>query len=124
MHDGKTRKIVRKDPPPDRSEFFASHRVVLVVLSGASAGEEHLLDDRHLTLGRGAHVDLRFDDDAMSQEHAAFELVDSCFRVRDLASTNGIRLNGHPTLAAELKPGDKLEIGSHTFRYVQEVQSQ
>jgi pSer/pThr/pTyr-binding forkhead associated (FHA) protein len=58
----------------------------------------------------------------MSREHAAFELVEGAFRVRDLASTNGIRVNGSPMLAAELKHGDRLEIGEHEFQYILEEQ--
>ena len=58
--------------------------------------------------------------DSMSREHATFELVEDCFRVRDLGSTNGLRVNGHPTLVCELKHGDKVEIGELSLQYLQE----
>jgi pSer/pThr/pTyr-binding forkhead associated (FHA) protein len=122
MQDGYTRKIERAEPGRDYGDFFARHRVALVALSGAAAGSEYALEEPRVSLGRGPGVDLAFDDSAMSREHAAFELVEGAFRVRDLASTNGIRVNGSPMLAAELKHGDRLEIGEHEFQYILEEQ--
>lgn len=120
MHDGQTRKIERRPPPKDGADFFATHAVSLIVLSGSRAGSDYALDKLEVTVGRGADADLGFDDDAMSREHAAFELSETGFRVRDLGSTNGVRVNGHPTLSADLKHGDKIEIGDHSFQYLQE----
>jgi len=120
MQDGHTRKRRRPDPAPEPSRFLAENRVWLVFAEGPRAGSELALDRPRMEMGRSPEVDLCFDDDAMSREHACFEVIDEGFRVRDLGSTNGVYLNGSPVLAAELKHGDQLQIGEHAFRYLVE----
>lgn len=120
MQDGRTRKLAPPKISARRHSFLTANRASLVILEGPAAGCEYDLDRPRLDLGRGPGVDLAFRDDAMSREHVAFEQIDDGFRVRDLASTNGVLLNGSPVLAAELKHGDRLRIGEHTFRYLVE----
>jgi pSer/pThr/pTyr-binding forkhead associated (FHA) protein len=121
MHDGKTRRRRRPAPPPAPVAFLLAHRATLVVLEGSGAGREIPLDRARMEMGRGEEVALRFDDQAMSRQHATFEALDHCIRVRDLGSTNSVMVNGSPVLAAELKHGDRIEIGAHVFQYVVEA---
>jgi pSer/pThr/pTyr-binding forkhead associated (FHA) protein len=118
VHDGRTRKTPRKPPPPRPNPFLECNRATLVVIEGPAAGSEYELDRPRLELGRGPELPLSFADEAMSREHAAFEADDAGFRVRDLGSTNGIRVNGSDVLAYELKHGDRVEIGEHVFQYL------
>jgi pSer/pThr/pTyr-binding forkhead associated (FHA) protein len=120
MQDGRTRKQVRPKPAAPAPAFLDDHRVVLVILAGPGSGTELALDRHRIEMGRSEAVQLSFADDAMSREHACFEVIDGGFRVRDLASTNGVELNGSPVLAAELKHGDRLRIGDHEFQYLVE----
>lgn len=120
MHDGATRKLKRSDPRPPGLEFFERFQATLVVVEGGAAGSEFPLERARVSIGRGPEVDLAFEDDAMSKEHAVLELADGSFRLRDLASTNGVLLNGSPTLAAELKHGDRIQLGAHTFQFLLE----
>ena len=48
------------------------------------------------------------------------ELDDNGFGVRDLASTNGVRVNGKPVLAAPLSHGDRIQLGECELQYVVE----
>jgi len=98
--------------------FQREREAMLVVLSGPAAGRELSLDHPRLTVGRGADVDLRFDDDAMSHSHAALEYADGGFRIVDLESTNGTRVNGASVRIADLDHGDRLELGEHVLQYV------
>jgi len=118
MRDGQTMKLTRRGDHVAAAGFLEAHEVSLVTLSGATAGNEYALDQAPMTLGRGPGVDLAFDDAAMSQRHAAFELCSEGFRIRDLGSTNGVRVNGAATQAADLKHGDRLAIGQHEFQVV------
>lgn len=122
MQDGRTRRIIRKEGAPEHA-FLRQHQVTLVIKRGPAAGSEFPIEKDTTVLGRGPGVELPFDDEAMSREHAAFEAFDTGLRVRDLASTNGLRVNGHESLAADLKHGDELEIGQHTFQVVIEARS-
>ena len=120
MHDGRTRRLPRREPATPVPAFFREVRALLRVLAGAGAGTDLPLDRERAILGRGPGVDLQIDDPAMSREHAAFELADTAFRMRDLGSTNGVLVNGRETLACELESGDRIEIGEHVFEYVVE----
>ena len=82
--------------------------------------EEFLIDREQSVVGRSPKADFCISDDAMSQEHVAFELQNDGFRVRDLASTNGMRVNGAEVLVADLKHGDSIEVGNATLRFVLE----
>ena len=119
MRDGYTREIERGDlESPDFLRFIAGHQISIVVVSGADAGSEFTIEGPTTTLGRGESADIRFADPALSSEHAAVEFTSDGFRLRDLGSRNGTRLNGGDVKAAELKHGDRIELGGRTFQFV------
>jgi pSer/pThr/pTyr-binding forkhead associated (FHA) protein len=115
-----TRKINRPDETNSAEEFFQRFSVTLVMTEGSATGSEFVLDRESVVLGRGPGVDLNFDDTSMSRAHASFELTQDGFRVRDMASTNGVHLNGTRVQSAELKHGDHLVLGEHSFQYLVE----
>ena len=102
MKDGRTIRISRTEDRSGIDDYLASHRASLIIEKGPAAGEEYLLESAQTVVGRSPDVDFSFCDDAMSREHVAFELQESGFRVRDLASTNGMKVNGGDTLVAEI----------------------
>ena len=120
MQDGPPRKVQRQPAAKPLGGFLASHRAVIVTLSGTTAGNEYELEAERTVVGRGPGVELAFDDKTMSREHAAFEVRDDAMCVRDLGSTNGILVNGGATLSCELKHGDRIELGEHQFQLVLE----
>ncbi len=120
MRDGRTRKLERPPEQTRASQFFAVFKVTIVIVEGPSAGTEFEIDRESVVLGRGPDVDLCFDDSAMSREHATLELTGDGFRLRDLASSNGVTVNGAPTLACDLKHSDRFQLGEHVFQYVLE----
>ena len=119
MQDGQTRKVGRETAVP-LPAYYMDHRVALVTVAGVTAGNEYELSQERTTVGRGPGVDIAFDDTTMSREHAAFEFTDDALRIRDLGSTNGVLLNGGTVLQAELKNGDRIELGDHRFQIVLE----
>lgn len=102
---------------PDVSRYLARYEVTLRVVQGTREGAEYPLRRERLTLGRKREADLVFDDDLMSRVHAAIEFHDGGFRVVDLGSRNGTRLNGEPVSSSRLQDGDRIEIGNHGFRF-------
>jgi pSer/pThr/pTyr-binding forkhead associated (FHA) protein len=118
MKDGQTRKVATKAERDGERGFLATHSATLVFAAGPLAGSEVELEKARMTLGRGAGTDVVLDDASISHEHAALELFGTGFRVRDLGSTNGVRVNGAKVSVANLKHGDRLELGSLAFRYV------
>ncbi len=118
MKDGHTRPLTRSDVTS--AVFLATHRATLVVIEGSAAGSEHVLTDASYVIGRSPTADLSFSDEAMSGSHAAIELTANGYKVRDMGSTNGTRVNGSAIEAADLKHGDKISAGEHTLQYLLE----
>ena len=118
MQDGSTRKVQRQSA--GTGGFLASHRASIVTLSGATSGNEYELERERTTVGRGPGVDIAFDDETMSREHASFEVMDGAIWLRDLGSTNHVLVNGGETRSTELKNGDKIDLGEHQFQFVLE----
>jgi len=118
MNDSHTRKLDRAEL--DQNLFLARNRVSLIVVEGHARGTEHVVTTPSLTIGRGPAVDILIADDAMSKQHAAIEATAEGYRVRDLGSTNGVRVNGSRVPAADLKHGDRIALGEHVLQYLVE----
>jgi predicted component of type VI protein secretion system len=78
-------------------------------------GPHILLDKPILLLGRHAECDIQLNSRKVSRRHCCIAQVSNYLVVRDLGSTNGIRINGVRVLEGRLKSGDELTIGN--FRY-------
>src|SRR5712692_4571485 len=79
-------------------------------------GPNILLDKPILLLGRHAECDIQLNSRKISRRHCCIAQVDNYLVVRDLCSTNGIRINGVRVLEGCLKPGDELTIGNHRYQ--------
>jgi predicted component of type VI protein secretion system len=75
-----------------------------------------LLDKPILLLGRDAECDIQFESRKISRRHCCIAQVGDHLVVRDLGSTNGIRINGVRVIEGNLKAGDELTIGNHRYR--------
>jgi pSer/pThr/pTyr-binding forkhead associated (FHA) protein len=112
----RTRKL--KVASREQTLFFESHTVRLVAMNGRSSGSAYEIRGERVTLGRGPGVDLAFDDSAMSRQHAVIEFDDGTFKLQDLGSTNGLRVNGTRVHVQPLKHGDRIELGTHLFQFL------
>jgi Nif-specific regulatory protein len=76
---------------------------------------------RH-TLGRATTNRIVLKDDLCSREHAEVYQADGRWRLRDLGSLNGTRLNGEPLDSEwELSPGDEVHLGRTHLLFVEEM---
>jgi len=68
-----------------------------------------------LTVGRreSADIVLRFPN--VSGSHCELTLVEGYWHVKDLRSSNGIKVNGSRVTEHRLKPGDRLSIAKHDY---------
>lgn len=78
-------------------------------------GPSIMLDKPIVLLGRHAECDLQLNSRKVSRRHCCVAAVRDYLVVRDLGSTNGIRINGERVAEGKLKAGDELTIGN--FRY-------
>jgi pSer/pThr/pTyr-binding forkhead associated (FHA) protein len=66
-------------------------------------------------VGRAEHCDIQIPHRAVSKVHAVLLNVDGVLFVRDLASTNGTRVNGQRVRMGALLPDDRLSFANVTF---------
>lgn len=79
-------------------------------------GPSILIDKPILLLGRHPECDIQIDSRKISRRHCCIAQVNDYLVVRDLDSTNGIRINGVRVIEGKLNAGDELTIGNHRYR--------
>lgn len=84
-------------------------------LVAMTEGPNILLDKPILLVGRHQECDIQISSRKISRKHCCIAQVENYLVVRDLYSTNGIRINGVRVMEGELKSGDELTIAN--FRY-------
>jgi hypothetical protein len=78
-------------------------------------GRSELLGSGGATLGRSRDADIVLDDPNVSRKHAEVRPSSGSWIVRDLGSTNGVKVNGRrvdPDRPQSLKRGDVIELGT------------
>jgi pSer/pThr/pTyr-binding forkhead associated (FHA) protein len=105
--------------PRARSAGAAAGRLVVVQSPTLREGEEHELDSKPLTFGRGPQNDVTLSgDDYASARHARVEARRDGVWVEDIGSTNGTFLNGIKlTRPRKLTSGDVVRVGETELRY-------
>ena len=79
-------------------------------------GPNILIDKPILLIGRHPECDIQIDSRKISRRHCCIAQVEDYLVVRDLDSTNGIRINGVRVLEGKLQAGDELTVGSTRYR--------
>jgi pSer/pThr/pTyr-binding forkhead associated (FHA) protein len=79
-------------------------------LIGLNGHADISLDAATVVVGRHRWCDVRIDSSRVSRRHCRLSLGRDGVLVRDLASTNGTRINGQRIAQGVLRPGDELEI--------------
>src|SRR5262245_2217657 len=81
-------------------------------LVALTEGPSILLDKPILLIGRHQECDIQIASRKISRRHCCIAQVNDHLVVRDLCSTNGIRINGVRVAEGELNAGDELTIGN------------
>lgn len=101
-------------PRPDTQNSGAASRVVLRGVSGKHFGRSLGLGAWPV-VGSGPDADLRLDDAALAPSQARFELWPTAVVLRDLADSEGVRVNGRMVRETELRHGDQIVFDQHRF---------
>ncbi len=99
------------DPAKAKPRNEASQRWFLQVLKGENEGKKYHVNGS-MTFGRSVKCELCFSDAELSRRHCEFFLKDDVLEVKDLASANGLFVNGAKANTAVLQPGDQVRMGS------------
>jgi pSer/pThr/pTyr-binding forkhead associated (FHA) protein len=85
-------------------------------LVALNEGPDILVDKAIIVVGRLATCDARLESIRVSRRHCCMTPVGAELEVRDLGSTNGIRINGYHVESGRLRPGDVLSIAHNRYR--------
>lgn len=69
-----------------------------------------------LLIGRRSSCDICLRFPNVSSHHCELEMKSGYWHIKDLGSSNGIKVNGEKCLSKCLMPGDVLQIAKHRFR--------
>lgn len=75
------------------------------------------LDRQNVHLGRGSENDIVIDCGSVSVRHAVMERIEGGYQLRDLGSTNGIKLDGKTRDTIPLRHGLSVKIGDVAFDF-------
>src|SRR5260370_40060179 len=87
-----------------------------VRLVALDEGPDIVLDRAMVVVGRHPQCDARLDSLRISRHHCCMTQDQNEVVVRDLGSTNGIRINGQRVEVGRLRPGDELSIAHIRYR--------
>src|SRR5437867_9099030 len=92
-------------------------------LVALTEGPNILLDKPILLLGRHQECDIQLGSRKVSRRHCCVAQVNDYLVVRDLGSTNGVRINGVRVVEGSLHSGDELTIGNQRYKLQWNAQS-
>lgn len=68
-----------------------------------------------MTIGRRQSCDIQLDFANISGTHAELAYRNGVWHLKDMGSTNGVKVNGERTLRRPLRPGDEVAIANHKY---------
>ncbi|HEY1582952.1 MAG TPA: FHA domain-containing protein [Chthoniobacterales bacterium] len=77
----------------------------------------HELSEERITIGRAPDNMIQINDPSVSGRHAQLSLIGERYQLKDLASTNGTRVNSELVTDVFLRVGDRLRFGKVEARY-------
>ncbi len=89
----------------------------LYILSGILEGKAIDIAEERCTIGRALDNMIRLEDGTVSHHHAMLLTENGEFKLRDLNSTNGTRVNGTRIVESKIKNGDQVRLGSVEMRF-------
>jgi pSer/pThr/pTyr-binding forkhead associated (FHA) protein len=92
-------------------------RVTITVPEKNAQPYRFALERQSVSLGRGSENDIVIDCPSVSVNHAVMERTKGGYRLRDLESTNGIKLDGKASPEIELTDGAEAKVGDVAFGF-------
>ena len=93
----------------------------LILTTEAQGKVAYEFAEGSITIGRGPDNMIVIDDPSVSNRHALMELTGETYRLKDLESTNGTKVNGVPITETVLRFDDRIRFGAIEARYEPDV---
>ncbi|HET7712602.1 MAG TPA: FHA domain-containing protein [Thermoanaerobaculia bacterium] len=96
----------------------AGKRLSIAIIDGPDAGSVHRIEKPRVTIGRSA-ADIVINDGEASRQHAAIEVRETTYLLRDLGSKNGTLVDGRKVEGSvELLDKGEFQIGESTLMLI------
>lgn len=112
--------VYASTPAPSRERARPSQREALAETKAvvSLADRRYVLEGPTAVLGRSRECDCVIDDANVSRRHAELQRDGrGDWRVRDLGSTNGVKVNSRKVDQARVSSGDEITLGTTTFTF-------
>ena len=93
-------------------------RVTITVPEKNAQPYRFQLDREVVTLGRGSENDIAIESGSVSVHHAEMHRIKGGYELRDIGSTNGIKLDGERYEVIPLRSGATVKIGDVSFDFM------
>ena len=93
-------------------------RVTITVPEKTPQPYRFQIDRQSVTLGRGSENDIAIDCGSISVKHAEMLRVEGGYELRDVGSTNGIKLDGERMDVIRLRSGLGVKLGDVSFDFL------
>jgi pSer/pThr/pTyr-binding forkhead associated (FHA) protein len=93
----------------------------LILTTEAQGKVAYEFVERSITIGRAPDNMIVIDDPSVSNRHARLELSGDTYRLKDLDSTNGTKVNGVPVTETVLRFEDRIRFGGVEARLEPDV---
>src|SRR6266581_7701424 len=93
----------------------------LVLTTEAQGKVAYEFAEKLITIGRALDNMIVIDDPSVSNRHAQLEHIGETYRIKDLDSTNGTRVNGLPVKETALHFEDRIRFGAVEARFEPDV---
>ena len=93
----------------------------LIVTTEAQGKVAYEFTEDLITIGRAPDCMIVIDDPSVSGHHAQLELAGETYRLKDLESTNGTRVNGIPITETALRFDDRIRFGAVEGRFEPDI---
>ncbi len=93
-------------------------RVTITVPEKNAQPYRFQLDRQVVTLGRGSENDIAIESASVSVHHAEMRRIEGGYELRDIGSTNGIKLDGVRLDLIPLRSGATVKIGDVSFDFM------
>jgi pSer/pThr/pTyr-binding forkhead associated (FHA) protein len=93
----------------------------LIVNTEAHGKISYELTEDLITIGRAPDCMIVIEDASVSGHHAQMEVAGETYRLKDLESTNGTRVNGIPITNTLLRFDDRIRLGAVEVRFEPDI---
>lgn len=114
-----TASATRESSSRAETEVIQTEPAELVVISSNFAGQKFPLDQKEMVIGRSEDCDIIIDHRSVSSTHAkVVREGHESYKIVDLNSRNGLKVDGDEYKSLHLERGDVVELGHVKFRFV------